>query len=71
MNYEKIKLFLAFNGLLEDLTQEEEEYIVEEIKNHFTNEEIRKIHDMLEDSEVEFGELVQSLIQDFKNVLFK
>ena len=71
MNYEKIKLFLAFNGLLEDLTQEEEEYIVNEMKNHFTNEEARKIHNMLEDSEVEFEELVQSLIQDSKNVLFK
>ena len=71
MNYEKVKLFLAFNGLLEDLTQEEEEYIVNEMKNHFTNEEARKIHNMLEDSEVEFEELVQSLIQDSKNVLFK
>ena len=71
MNYEKVKLFLAFNGLLEDLTQEEEEYIVNEMKNHFTNEEARKIHNMLEDSEVEFEELVQSLIRDFKKVLFK
>lgn len=68
MNYEKVKLLLAFNGLLEDLTQEEEEYIVKEMKNHFTNEELRKIHDMLEDSDVEFEELVKSLIQDFKNV---
>lgn len=71
MNYEKIKLLLAFNGLLENLTQDEEGYIVEEMKNHFTNEELRKIHDMLEDSDVEFEELVKSLIQDFKNVLFK
>lgn len=71
MDYEEVKLLLAFNGLLENLTQKKEEYIVEEMKNHFTNEELRKIHDMLEDSDVEFEELVQSLIQDFKNVLFK
>lgn len=71
MNCERVKLFLAFNGLLEGLTQEEEEYLTEQMKNHFTNEELHKIHDMLEDSNVEFEDLVQSLIQDFKNVLFK
>lgn len=44
MNYEKVKLFLAFNGLLEYLTQEEEEYIAEEMKNHFTNAELGHLH---------------------------
>ena len=71
MSCEKVKLVLAFNGLIECITQEQEEYIVKELKNHFTNEEVRKIYHEIESSEVEFDELVQSLIQDFKNVLFK
>lgn len=71
MNYEKVKLFLAFSGLLEDLTLEQEDYIADEMKTYFTNEELREIHDMLENSKVEFEELVKNFIQDFKNVLFK
>lgn len=71
MNYEKVKLFLAFNGLLEDLTLEQEDYIVDEMKTYFSNEELREIHNILENSEVEFEELVKNFIQDFKNVLFK
>lgn len=71
MNYEKVKLFLAFNGLLEELTSEEEGYITDEMKTSFANEELREIHNMLENSEVEFEELVKNFIQDFKNVLFK
>ena len=71
MNYEKVKLFLAFSGLLEGLTQEQDEYIVGEMRNHFTDEELRKIHNILQDSDLEFDELVESLIQDLKNVLFK
>lgn len=71
MNYEKVKLFLAFNGLLEDLTLEQEDYIADEMKAYFSNGELREIHNMLENSEVEFEELVKNFIQDFKNVLFK
>lgn len=71
MNYEKVKLLLAFNGLLEDLTLEQEDYITDEMKTYFSNEELREIHSILESSEVEFEELVKNLIQDFKNVLFK
>ena len=71
MNYEKVKLFLAFNGLLEELTSEQEDYIADEMKTYFSNEELREIHNMLENSEVEFEELVKNFIQDFKNVLFK
>ena len=71
MNYEKVKLFLVFDGLLEGITQEEEDYISEEIKNHLTNEEHRKICLEMENCEIEFEELVQGLIQDFKKVLFK
>ena len=71
MNYEKVKLFLAFNGLLEDLTLDQEDYITDEMKTYFSNEELREIHNMLENSELEFEELVKNFIQDFKNVLFK
>ena len=71
MNYEKVKLLLAFNGLLKVLTPEQESYLADEMKVYFTNEELRKIGSLMEDCELDSEEIIKGFIEDFKNVLFK